>query len=63
MNPTSQDQVELSEQLLQAMLEATFPLQQGPDTERNLVALIQAAKMLKDRLEQELAELRQEQAE
>ena len=46
-----------------AMLEATFPLQGGPDPEVTLEALIEAAQMLKDHLEQELAELRQEQAD
>ena len=42
------------------MLEATFPLQAGPDQEITLQALIGAAEMLKERFEQELAELRQE---
>ena len=43
------------------MLEVTFPLQkEGPDQEVTLQALIQAAQMLKERFEQELAELRQE---
>jgi hypothetical protein len=42
------------------MLEATFPLQAGSDQEMTLQALIRAAEMLKERFEQELAELRQE---
>ena len=50
----------LSEHFLQAMLDATFPLQTGPDQEMTLEALIRAAEMLKERFEQELAELRQE---
>jgi len=51
---------ELRDQLFKTMLEATFPLQHGPDQEVNLQALIQAAQMLKERFEQELDELRQE---
>jgi len=42
------------------MLEATFPLQTGPDQELILQALIRAAEMLQERFEQELEELRQE---
>jgi hypothetical protein len=52
---------ELQHRLFQAMLEATFPLQNtGPDQETTLLALIRATEMLKERFEQELAELRQE---
>lgn len=51
---------ELREKFLQAMVEATFPLQAGQDQEVTLQALIEAAEMLKERFEQELAELRQE---
>jgi hypothetical protein len=50
----------LRDKYFQAMLEATFPLQKGPDQEITLQALIQAAQMLKERFEQELEELRQE---
>jgi len=50
----------LRDRYFQAMLEATFPLQKGPDQEITLQALIQAAQMLKERFEQELEELRQE---
>ncbi len=50
----------LRDRFFQAMLEATFPLQKGPDQEVTLQALIQAAQLLKDRFEQELEELRQE---
>jgi hypothetical protein len=53
----------LREQFLAAMLQATFPLQQGPDPEVVLEALIGAAETLRQRFEQELAELRQESAE
>ena len=51
---------DLRERLFLAMLEATFPLQQGQDQEITLQALIEAAAMLKERFEQELEELRQE---
>ena len=50
----------IRDRFFQAMLEATFPLQKGPDQEVTLQALIQAAQMLKERFEQELDELRQE---
>ena len=53
----------LKERLFQAMFEATLPLQQGPDPEVTLEALIAATALLRDRFEQELAELRQEAAE
>ncbi len=59
MSPSPGEQ-KLRDQLFQAMLEATFPLQHGPDQEVTLQALIQAAQMLKERFEQELDELRQE---
>jgi hypothetical protein len=51
---------DLHERFLNAMLEATFPLQSGQDQEVTLQALIRAAGTLKERFEQELAELRQE---
>jgi hypothetical protein len=57
----SPDEAKLRDHFLQAMLEVTFPLQkEGSDQEVTLQALIQAAQMLKERFEQELAELRQE---
>jgi hypothetical protein len=62
MGPPSSN-LPLKERLLQAMVEATFPLQQGPDPEVILEALIEVADMLKARFEQELAELRQESVE
>lgn len=58
--PLARDQQQLRDQCFQRMLEATFPLQPGADQEKTLQALIQAAEMLKERFEQELAELRQE---
>jgi hypothetical protein len=56
----SQTKDELRERFLRAMLEASFPLQQGPDPEVTLEALIEAAAMLQQRFEQELEELREE---
>ena len=56
----SQTEHDLQERCLQALLEAAFPLQSGPDREVTLQALIHAAEMLKERFEQELDELRQE---
>jgi len=58
--PPSPAEQKLRDRFFQAMLEATFPLQKGPDQEVTLQALIQAAQMLKERFEQELEELRQE---
>ena len=55
---------ELRDAFFRDMLEATFPLQeQGPDREVTLEALIAAAEMLRGRFEQELAEVRREEAE
>jgi hypothetical protein len=59
----SQQEKDLREQFLQAMLKAAIPLQAGLDQEMTLHALIDAAEMLKDRFEQQLAELRQEEAD
>jgi hypothetical protein len=56
----SQSERELRDQFLKVMLEAAFPLQAGSDREMTLQVLIRAAEMLKERFEQELAELRQE---
>lgn len=50
------------ERYLIALLEATHPLQQGAkDPEVNLELLIDAAGLLQEHLESELAELRTEQ--
>ncbi len=59
----SPEQQQLRQRYFTALLEATFPLQSGPDPEVTLELLIQAADLLKGHLEHELAELRQEQAE
>ena len=56
----TQDERELRDRFFTAMVEATGPLQDGPDREVTLQALIRAAEMLKERFEQELDELRQE---
>ncbi len=56
----TQAQIELRDRFLQAMLQATFPLQAGLDQEVTLQALIQAAAQLRERFEAELDELRQE---
>ena len=60
---TAPSEQELRDRFFQALLQATFPLQQGPDPEVALEALIEAAGMLEEHLRRELAELRQEQAE
>ncbi|HZY90105.1 MAG TPA: hypothetical protein VFE78_35110 [Gemmataceae bacterium] len=62
MSPAPSEQ-ELRERFFRALLEATFPLQKGPDPEVALEALIEAAGMLEDHLRRELDELRQEQAD
>lgn len=55
---------QLRDRFFHDMLQSTFPLQEeGPDREVTLQALIAAAEMLRDRFEQELAELRVEEAE
>jgi hypothetical protein len=54
---------ELRDRFFKTLLEATFPLQAGPDPEVALEALIDAAQMLKEHIERELDGLRQEQAE
>jgi hypothetical protein len=54
---------QLRDQYLQALLEVTVPLRQGPDLEVTLEALIEAVQLLRERLEQELNELRREEAE
>jgi hypothetical protein len=54
---------QLQERFLLALLDAVRPLQTGPDPELLLEALIEAAGRLREQLEAELAELRQEQAD
>ena len=52
-----------TERFLEALLETAIRLQAGPDPEVTLEALIAAAGLLKERLEGELQELRQEQVD
>ena len=60
MNRTPEQQ-QLRERFLIALIEATYPLQQGgPDREVALELLIEAAELLKERLQDELEELREE---
>jgi hypothetical protein len=54
---------QLRERYFTALVEATVPYKPGPDPELTLELLIEAASLLKEHLEQELAELRVEQAE
>jgi hypothetical protein len=54
---------EMRDRFFRTLLEATFTLQDNPDRETALEALIDAAGMLQEHLERELTELRQEQAE
>lgn len=58
--PLSPAEQELRDRYFQTLVEAALPLQAGPDREITLQALIAAAAMLKERFEQELAELRLE---
>jgi hypothetical protein len=60
MTPAQEQQ---RERFFTALLEAVFPLKQGPDPEVTLELLIQAVNMLREHLEKELEELRLEQAE
>ena len=53
----------LRDRFFKTLVEATFPLQGGPDPEVTLEALIDAAQLVKEHLERELAELREEQAD
>ena len=60
----NEEQAELRERYLVALVEATYPLQQGAqDREYTLGLLIEAAELLKDRLQRELEELRLEAAD
>ena len=53
----------LRDRFFKMLLEATLPLQNSPDPEVALEALIEAAQMLRQHLERELNELRLEQTE
>lgn len=57
------EQRRLRQRMFNTLLDTTFPLKTGPDPEVALELLIQAAEMLVAHLENELAELRQEQAD
>jgi len=59
----SSDVPALEKRFFEALLETAISLQTGPDPEVTLEALIAATRMLADRLEGELQELRQEQAD
>jgi hypothetical protein len=54
---------ELCDRFFRVLLDTVFPLKEGPDPEVTLEALVEAAQMLAEHLQGELAELRQEQAE
>jgi hypothetical protein len=54
---------ELTQKYFRVLVDAVLPLQPGQDPEVTLEALMAAAEMLVDHLQQELAEIRQEQAE
>jgi hypothetical protein len=54
---------ELRDKYVRILLDAALPLQQANDHEVALEALIEATQMVRDKFEQELAELRQEEAE
>jgi hypothetical protein len=62
MQPSSQ-RSELRDRFFQALVGAVVPLKAGPDPEVALEALIDAAEMLREHLEQELDEIRLEQVE
>lgn len=53
----------LRDRFFKVLLEASLPLQPGVDPEVTLEALIDAAGMLREHLQRELDELRQEQVE
>ncbi len=60
LNPAEQ---ELRDSFFGRMLVLVLSLKGGPDPEMTLEALIEASQMLTEHLQQELVELRQEQAE
>ena len=61
--PLSPEEQKLRDQFFKVLWEASLPLQPGADPEVTLEALIDAAQMLQGRLQRELAELREEQAD
>ena len=61
--PLSPEEQKLRDQFFPTLLEAARSLQPSADPEVTLEALIDAAQMLHARLQRELTELRQEQAD
>ena len=61
--PLSLEEQQLRDQFFKTLSEAVLPLQAGSDPEVALEAMIEASQMLQERLQRELAELRQEQAD
>jgi len=59
----SSQRAELRDRFFGTLVEAIVPLKASPDPEVALEALIDAAGMLKEHLEQELDEIRLEQVE
>ncbi|HEY7309393.1 MAG TPA: hypothetical protein VH643_08560 [Gemmataceae bacterium] len=59
----SPEEQQLRDRYFQILMQTVQSLQPGADPEVTLEALIDAAQMLKERLQRELAELRQEQVE
>jgi hypothetical protein len=59
----SPEEQELRDRFFKVLLEATFPLQNNPDPEVALEALLDAVQMLKEHLQGQLVELRQEQVD
>jgi hypothetical protein len=53
----------IRDRFFEAMVEATVPLKTGPDPEVTLEMFLLAIDKLREHVEHELAELRQEQAE
>jgi hypothetical protein len=51
---------QLRDEYVRKLIEAAAPLQQGADLEVALEALIEATQIVKEKFEQELAEVRQE---
>ncbi|HBI42865.1 MAG TPA: hypothetical protein DDY78_08405 [Planctomycetales bacterium] len=61
--PLSLEEQQLRDQFFKTLSAAVLPLQSESDPEVTLEAMIEAAQMLQERLQRELAELRQEQAD
>jgi hypothetical protein len=61
--PISPGERQLRDGFLEKLLALAISLQGGPDPEVTLEALIEASQLLTEHLQQELAEVRQEQAE